>query len=111
MGKENIKLDLGNGSLVVDKRLIDDLRGKWLILYLVTREGPCRDNMCQVNYQLEARISEREVSQDHATLIADGVNISIQREIIRAIDKGRQKVVIKKGKLKNIRIVGFNYSI
>jgi len=45
-----IKAPVGKGFLIIDQRIFKDLRGKWLILSISAKNGPRKDNMCQLTY-------------------------------------------------------------
>lgn len=99
----------GKGSITVDSHLARTLEGKLLVLDLSLRKGPCPDDMCQINMDIDAKIVQKVEKPSGIDPQEQGFSLAIDREVFRSIDKGREHIIIK-GKAASVTVKGFTFT-
>jgi hypothetical protein len=59
---------------------------------------------------LFVRVSDREFPNDNFIIKIGDLNVALKSELVKAIDRDRQIVEVKKGKFGKIKVTGFNFS-
>ncbi len=99
----------GKGSITVDRSLSRTLEGKLLVLDLSLRKGPCPDDMCQINMDVDAKIVQKAKRDTDNDPQEHGFSLAIDREVFRSIDRGREHIIIK-GKASSVTVKGFSFT-
>ena|GEM_PF-2688979 len=56
------------------------------------------------------RVSDREFPNDNFIIKIGDLNLALKSQLVKAIDRDRQIVEVKKGNFGKIKVTGFNFS-
>jgi len=59
---------------------------------------------------LFVRVSDREFPNDNFIIKIGDLNLALKSQLVKAIDRDRQIVEVKKGNFGKIKVTGFNFS-
>ncbi len=105
--KESIHI--GKGSIIIDNNVLVLILGRCIVLDVNEKNGPCPDNMCQLNTEICVKIIDKMDDISNYRMINEGkFTIAMDERIWQAIDKERQIISIKKKKLGGIKVIGFS---
>ncbi len=100
---------IGKGSVDIDNKIKDILNNKVLLIKITAEKGGCTDNLCPLIRKVSYEVNDNYTLED-THKIYEPVKIEMYREIYESIDKGREKIKIKKGfkgiEIKGISLVG-----
>ena len=100
---------VGRGKVKLGKGVAMAAEGKFLFLQLVEEKGPCPDEMCQLEAKITARILQGVNDPSlYETIKAEKFTLVVSKAVWSAIDKGRQDISIRKGRLGGLIVRGFS---
>ena len=90
------EIPVGRGRVIIDPAFRNIAgRGKYIILRLKTRQGPCNDAGCQPIMYASLEIAE--IPDNNLRIFAgEGYFLALDQEIFSAIDRNRQTAFLKK---------------
>jgi len=107
----NISEDIpvGKGRVQLGNGVVKVVEGKYLVLELSEKRGPCPDNMCQLKAKIDGRILDNiDDPSSYEIIRTEKFMLAISKAVWDAIDKGRQDIFIRKGRFGNLRVKGFS---
>ena len=99
MGTIDLKVGLGTLRIY---GLMDSQERKFLEISMVSVNGPCSDESCQIIRKVVARLSKPADLSRYITLAVSGITVYLEREVFDSIDRGRSNVrakVMRSGKV------------
>ena len=89
-----IDLKVGLGTLRIYGAM-DSPERKFLEMSIVSVNGPCNDESCQIIRKVEARLSKPADQSGYISLAVSGITVYLEREVYDSIDRGRSNVRAK----------------
>lgn len=105
-------IPIGKGSISLKGGIsAEAARGRYVVLRVSTRSGPCNDNMCQIIRGVKVSIEVPAEDEDNLSIYAgEGIFVAIDKGIAGSIDKNRQEVTVGIGLTGKLYVKGLNYS-
>ncbi|MGC8506529.1 MAG: hypothetical protein ACP5NK_07490 [Thermoplasmata archaeon] len=89
-----IDLKVGLGTLRI-RGAIDSPERKFLEVSVISVNGPCSDESCQVIRKVVARLSRPADLSRYVTIEVPGLSVFLEKEVFDSIDMGRSTVAAK----------------
>ena len=106
--KRTKTIEVGKGAILVDEDVLFYAKGRTLMMDLVAEKGPCTDDYCKVIMSLSLRVQADPPNKNLKMYDAGDCVIAMTDAVYRSIDRGRERVSIKKTLSGNLLAKGFS---
>lgn len=105
--KNEFKVKIGKGELLIPDSILKDNRNSWILLQVIQKKGPCKDEFCQLIEEVDVKISSDPLE---GMILIDNtfnINIATDKTFNESVDRGRKIIRLYKSLNGKIKTKGF----